>query len=148
MSSIAFADTIEISATVPGCGDGVVSSEERCDGGNLNNASCQSLGFGSGTLSCTSACAFSITTCTFMPLGTSRSASASSRRDVGRDVVVPNTPSASIIDFDHDGKINLTDFSIIAYWYMRPSPPSFVDLSGDGNVNLIDFSIMAYYWSS
>lgn len=50
-------------------------------------------------------------------------------------------------DVDGGGRVNLVDFSIIAYWYQRPSPPSKVDLNGDGEVDLVDFSIMAYYWT-
>ena len=46
-----------------------------------------------------------------------------------------------------DNRVNLVDFSIMAYWYNRPSPPDNVDLNNDGKVDLIDFSIMAYYWT-
>lgn len=50
-------------------------------------------------------------------------------------------------DFSNEGRVNLVDFSIAAYWYKRPSPPAFVDLNGDRRVDLIDFSIMAFYWT-
>jgi len=50
-------------------------------------------------------------------------------------------------EINGDGRVNLVDFSIVAYWYKRPSPPLKVDLNGDGKVDLIDFSIMAYYWT-
>ncbi|MBI2635446.1 MAG: hypothetical protein HYW79_02780 [Parcubacteria group bacterium] len=50
-------------------------------------------------------------------------------------------------DVNIDSKVNLIDFSIVAYWYNRANPPAKVDLNGDGKVNLIDFSIMAYYWT-
>ncbi|HEY4516747.1 MAG TPA: dockerin type I repeat-containing protein [Candidatus Peribacteraceae bacterium] len=50
-------------------------------------------------------------------------------------------------DINGDGKINLVDFSVLAYWYKRPSPPPRADLNGDGKVDLIDFSIMAFYWT-
>ena len=50
-------------------------------------------------------------------------------------------------DLNHDCKVNLVDFSIMAYWYGRANPPASVDLNGDKKVNLIDFSIMAYYWT-
>ena len=50
-------------------------------------------------------------------------------------------------DVNGDGRVNLVDFSIVAYWYNRTSPPAKVDLNGDGRVNLIDFSIIAYYWT-
>ncbi len=50
-------------------------------------------------------------------------------------------------DSNNDKRVNLIDFSIIAYWYKRPSPPVTVDLNNDGEVTLVDFSIMAYYWT-
>ncbi|USN95036.1 MAG: hypothetical protein H6791_01230 [Candidatus Nomurabacteria bacterium] len=53
----------------------------------------------------------------------------------------------SIYDLNGDCRINLIDFSILAYWYYRPSPPSNVDFSGDGIVTIVDFSILAYYWT-
>ncbi len=55
-------------------------------------------------------------------------------------------------DFNCDGKINLVDFSILAYWYKKPLSPEFSlkekrQLNGDGKVDLVDFSILAYYWT-
>jgi len=50
-------------------------------------------------------------------------------------------------DFNSDNRVNLIDFSIAAYWYKRPSPPSQIDLNGDHKVDLVDFSIIAYYWT-
>ncbi len=50
-------------------------------------------------------------------------------------------------DLNNDKRVNIVDFSIVAYWYKRPSPPSSADLSGDGKVDLIDFSIMAFHFS-
>ncbi len=55
-------------------------------------------------------------------------------------------------DLNCDGKVNLVDFSIAAYWYKRPLSDSFKakeaqNLSGDGKVDLVDFSIMAFHWT-
>lgn len=55
-------------------------------------------------------------------------------------------------DLNCDGRVNLVDFSIAAYWYERPLSSEFTivereRLNGDGKVDLIDFSIMAYYWT-
>ncbi len=50
-------------------------------------------------------------------------------------------------DLNNDKRVNLVDFSILAYWYQRPSPSATVDFNNDGKVNLVDFSIMAYYWT-
>ena len=53
-------------------------------------------------------------------------------------------------DLNCDGRVNLIDFSIAAYWYKRKltqEAKEKFDLNGDGKVDLIDFSIMAYYWT-
>ncbi len=50
-------------------------------------------------------------------------------------------------DLNNDAKINLIDFSILAYWYKQTAPPPAVDLNNDKIINLIDFSILAYYWT-
>jgi|GEM_PF-5427993 len=49
-------------APVAVCGNGKVEGAESCDGTNLNNKTCQSLGFASGSLSC-SACQFRTSAC-------------------------------------------------------------------------------------
>ena len=63
------------------------------------------------------------------------------------NILVDVTKKASKADFNNDGKANLIDFSIAAFWYKKSNPPPKVDLNGDGIVNLIDFSIMAFYWT-
>lgn len=55
-------------------------------------------------------------------------------------------------DFNKDCRVNLVDFSIIAFWYGRTLTPEFslrekIHVNGDGKVNLVDFSIMAFYWT-
>lgn len=55
-------------------------------------------------------------------------------------------------DLNCDGRVNLADFSIAAYWYKRPISMEFAEkekeaLNGDGKIDLADFSIMAYYWT-
>lgn len=42
----------------PACGDSQIEVEEECDGSNLGGASCESLGFDYGSLSCGSDCKF------------------------------------------------------------------------------------------
>jgi hypothetical protein len=59
----------------------------------------------------------------------------------------PTKKSAGIGDTNSDGRVNLVDYSVIAYWYKRPNPPRTADLNGDGKVTLIDFSILAYHWT-
>ncbi len=52
-------------------------------------------------------------------------------------------------DLNHDGRVNLIDFSILTYWYKRPLTGAGLeaDLNGDGKIDLADFSIMAANWT-
>ena len=51
-------------------------------------------------------------------------------------------------DINCDGKVNLVDFSIMAYWYKKgTTPPANVDLNSDGKISLVDFSILTYHWT-
>lgn len=58
---------VSIMALVPGCGNGVIESGENCDGVTLGGTTCSSLGFSSGTLSCTASCFFNTTSCVYAP---------------------------------------------------------------------------------
>lgn len=48
-------------------------------------------------------------------------------------------------DLNCDGFVNLTDFSILLYWWDTAGPTG--DTNGDGRVGLIDFSIMLFDWT-
>lgn len=52
-------------------------------------------------------------------------------------------------DLNCDGRVNLVDFSIMAYWYKRPLAGTGLkaDLNHDKKVDLIDFSIMMSHWT-
>ncbi len=56
-------DTCPQDCTQTGCGNGVLEDGEECDGGELGGATCVSLGFSSGSLGCTSSCAFNTSFC-------------------------------------------------------------------------------------
>lgn len=68
---------------------------------------------------------------------------------VGAKNILIELPKSFILkgDLNGDGRVNLVDFSIISYWYKRPSPPISADLNGDGSVNISDFSILAFNWT-
>ena len=58
--------------------------------------------------------------------------------------------SCSTYDLNCDSRINLVDFSILAYWWKRPltvEAKQRVDFNKDGKVDLVDFSILAYHWT-
>lgn len=56
-------------------------------------------------------------------------------------------PVNSRCDLNNDSRVNLLDFSIMAYWYKRLGFPPKVDLNSDNRVNLTDLSILAYCWT-
>ncbi|MEI6304858.1 MAG: dockerin type I repeat-containing protein [Candidatus Taylorbacteria bacterium] len=71
---------------------------------------------------------------------------------VGDKDVLNTAPKATACsahaDINNDGKVNITDFSILMYFWgnTKPTNPC-ADLNGDGRVNLQDFSIMMYWWT-
>ena len=76
---------------------------------------------------------------------------------VGTVTVMNTEPAADSVeegrgDVNGDGKIDLVDFSIVAYWYLRPLEGDILQveaktLNADGVIDLVDLSIMAFYWS-
>lgn len=70
-----------------------------------------------------------------------------------KDVLAKEITSCSErADFNADCRVNLVDFSIVAFWYIRPLSPEFIvreakHLNGDAKINLVDFSIMAFHWT-
>ena len=58
---------------------------------------------------------------------------------VGGEVPCPEA------DLNHDDRVNLTDFSILLYYWGTDN--TCADQNQNGNVELIDFSIMMYYWT-
>ncbi len=59
----AFALTVDITALVEGCGDGIVNGLEQCDGADMAGASCSTEGFEGGVLGCTPACTYETFSC-------------------------------------------------------------------------------------
>jgi len=57
--------------------------------------------------------------------------------------------ATSNADLNRDGKVNLTDFSILVFWWGTPggssNPPA--DISQNGKVSLEDFSILLFNWT-
>lgn len=55
-------------------------------------------------------------------------------------------------DLNNDGLVNLTDFSILVYWYNNGLKENDIQkeiiyLNGDQIIDLADFSLMAFYWT-
>jgi hypothetical protein len=67
----------------------------------------------------------------------------------GVGVPAPEITCSNQPDINRDGKVNLVDFSILAYWWKRTASPTVkpFDLNCDDKVQLDDFSILAYHWT-
>ena len=79
--------TVDIFATVPGCGDSIIQSGEQCDGTNFGGSSCNSIGFASGALTCSSVCTFVTAACVLgSPIQT-----GGSRTNNDSDILLPKT---------------------------------------------------------
>lgn len=78
------------------------------------------------------------------PLVTESSFSSSLQLFLGVDGQ-PTTPS----DLNRDGRVDLTDFSILIFWWQSnggdSDPPA--DINGNGNVGIEDFSILLFNWT-
>lgn len=51
------------------CGDNMINGPDQCEGANLNGATCVSLGFKAGTVSCSLDCTYNTTGCTNVVCG-------------------------------------------------------------------------------
>jgi hypothetical protein len=70
------------------------------------------------------------------------------------DQNIPKEPGQNTCnaDLNIDGKVNLVDFSIAAFWYNKTLSGEIIAteascLNGDGKINLVDFSILAFNWT-
>ena len=62
------------------------------------------------------------------------------------EVIAPEV--IKVCDFSKDGRCNITDLSIILYYYERTGPSvALYDLNRNGAVDFPDISIMIYYWT-
>lgn len=67
----------------------------------------------------------------------------------GQPPVPPNPPPqyGVCVDYNHDKRVNLIDFSILLYWFGKGNPPNTIDCNGDTVIDIKDFSILMYFWT-
>jgi hypothetical protein len=104
------------------------------------------LGYGSGVLRCTVGCTLDTSGCLAKPVSSVSGGGAN-------EPIKPDLRQSVMGDLDGNGKVDLVDFSIAAYWYGNPLSGPMIEtekraLNGDGVIDLADFSIIAYNWSS
>ncbi len=54
---------IDATVKISICGNEIIEGGEDCEGSNLNNQTCQSVGYGPGNLTCDIACTYDVTNC-------------------------------------------------------------------------------------
>jgi len=149
-----FAADITATVKIGLCGDEIIDTSEQCDGVNLGGTSCVSRGFSSGTLDCDPSCEFDTSGCiitpTPLPLTIVTPSFSSSRNSILKfffPTILPITPLINS-DFNNDGKIDITDLSVLLYWFDRTGPKTAkYDLNNDNIVDMVDVSILFYYWN-
>ncbi len=50
-------------------------------------------------------------------------------------------------DFNGDCKVNIIDFSLLAYWHKKSGFLPKYDLNNDRKISIKDFSILSFYWT-
>ena len=65
----------------------------------------------------------------------------------GGGVAVSRKVGCERADFNNDRRVNLVDFSILAYWHKKKSLPAHLDLNNDGKIDLVEFSTLIYCWT-
>jgi len=120
---------VNVTVSISICGNKIIEGGEDCEGGNLNGQTCESIGYGPGTLSCDIACSFDTYSCSPAPTPThtpnpTHHVSTTTTSLIPKPITTTSSPSpttksalpAFLIPFDPDGdgKIALTDIYIVA----------------------------------
>lgn len=126
-------DAISITARIVGCGDGVaqVSLGEQCDGIDLNNQSCSTLGFNAGVLSCRNSCIFETSAC-INNSGNSGSGSGGGSVRGPRNVFEYTVPTTNVV-FTGIGEPDSTFFVTTSDGYFISVP---IDNNGNFSVTV------------
>jgi len=113
------------------CGNEIIEGGEDCEGENLNGQTCESIGYGPGTLSCDIACSFDTYNCSPAPTPTP---TPSPTHHVSTTTTSPTPESTTI------GLPTLTT---------KPTLPVFLipfDPDGDGKIAIKEIFMVAKEW--
>ena len=152
---------VSITAKVPGvCGNDISEIDEQCEPGppeDLGGASCVSLGFASGDLSCAPSCLFDTSACVPIVSGGKPKVfegggGVPSLPPLPEFILPPPppVPFCPFISYDlnGDGVVDLQDLSILLFWLPRTEPGALVyDLNCDGKLDFADISVLFYHWT-
>lgn len=142
--------TIKISI----CGNEIIEGGEDCEGENLNGQTCESLGFGPGTLSCDIACSFDTYGCSAAPSPTPTPTPTSTPTPISSPTSTPTpttvastlevTPTSSPVSTTETVTPTVTQSPVT-----KPALPLFLtpfDPDGDGKIALKEIFVVAKSW--
>jgi hypothetical protein len=86
-------DLINATVKISICGNGIIEGGEDCEGDDLGGATCESLGYGPGTLSCDIACSFDTSGCSPAPTPTPTSTPTPTLTPTPTEVAATSTPA-------------------------------------------------------
>lgn len=155
-------DYVESSVKISICGNDIAEGGEDCDNADLDNETCQTLGYGPGTLSCDIACDFDTAACpsptlspspipsptpsfspTPQPTTTSSGVSSSSGDSNTSATATPSSTDNSVATNNAQGAPNtlLTGPQKI----LIPFLSSF-DSDNDGSINITEMRRLFSFW--
>lgn len=142
--------TIKISI----CGNDIIEGGEDCEGEDLNGETCESIGYGPGTLACDIACSFDTYSCSPAPTPTPTpsptptptptpvpSATTASPTPTTASTTTTSSPSPTTSE-------SITP-SIVVSPTIKPTLPTFLipfDPDGDGIIALTEIFVAAKSW--
>jgi len=145
--------TVKISV----CGNGVIEGGEDCEGADLGGQTCESLGYGPGTLTCDIACSFDTTQCSPPPTPTPTPIPTLTSTPTPTPTLIPAftpTPTFSLLPTS-SSLVQETVFTPTAVLTPLPSPtptpvlpsPLFVfDVDGSGRIERGEFVFAVKKW--
>lgn len=137
--------TIDTTVKLSVCGNSIVEGNEDCEGANLNSATCGSLGYGGGVLSCDIACSFDTSECTAptpTPTASPTQASASTSNQ-DEPVILPSPqplPSPFILDQSQGDRPESFLPTII------PPELTFFDINNSGRIESTTIKEVVTLW--
>lgn len=141
-------DSLDATVKISVCGNEVIEGGEDCEGDDLNDQTCQTLGFGPGTLSCDIACSFDTYECspaptptpTATPQQTSMSTTTTSSSDQSTSVATTDSSTSVIED------LVTTITNLVATIPILPETLIVYDTDNDGVISSTEIFEVVSKW--
>ena len=151
-------DTIGATIKLSVCGNIIIEGGEDCEGDNLNGQSCESLGYGPGTLSCDIACSFDTYNCSPAPTPTPTPVPTATPIPTATPTSTP-VPTSTVTPTPASSSTTTTTSTVVLLPTINPTP-AFIsplkqillpalevfDLGGVGQIRLADLAVVVKIW--